>query len=279
MIQDESWQEILVLAEKLIQRLTHQLSKSLGNSPGQQQPLSLIRQRIWLAGLTGLVLWVINWKLVLALASGFGALKWLNWLNQKHWLPSELPPQRCLSPVNQPQTWPQTWVVGGSAVATFGVYMSASILVEADSYWIAAEILLQGLITFAIFCLLIWQIGHSHSQKSLDLEQSLREMTHAEPLKRLIAVRQMTRLVTQIDPEQIYLTDSQLSLRSHLTDCFRLMLRQEPDPIVRAAARESLQLISPKPQLPKGCEPLAPAITLKRSAIHRHRHQVEYVEP
>ena len=276
MTQEESWREILALTQKLTQTLIHQWLKFLDDSQEfQRQPLNLIGLRIWLAGLTGLVLLLINWRLVFAMSVGLGSLKVLNWLNQKHWRPLELLFQRGLKLGAKSQTW----VIGGSTAATLGAYMAVSILAEADSFWIAVGAILQGLITFAIFCLLIWRIGHRSSPQSNDLDQRLGDLTHADPLKRLIAVRQITRLATQADPDQLYLPDSQLSLRSHLTDCFRLMLRHETETIVRSAVRESLQSISPKPQLPKGSQPIASPITLKRSASHLPHHRVEYVEP
>ena len=282
MIQEGSWQETLSLAAKLTQTLTHQALKSFGDLQEAQQPLSFLGQRVWLAALTGLVLFSINGRLLLAVVAGLGSLKLLNWLNQKHWLPAEALFQRGLIPGAPPLTLPPILVAGGSTIAALGAYIAASILMEADSFWIAAGGILQGLITVAILCLLIWRMGDTPNPQPsslFDLEQQLTNLTHTDPLKRLIAVRQITRLASQAEPEQIYLADAQLSLRSHLTDCFRLMLRQEPDAIVRAAVRESLQLVSPKPQLPKGAQPLASTIAVKRSAHHRHRHQVDYVEP
>ena len=285
MIQEGAWQETLTLTAKLTQTLTRQVLNSLDDGQGRWRPLSLSGQRIWLAALTGLMLFIINGRLVLAAAAGLGSFKLLNWLNQKDWLPVKRLFQQSLNSVKSPLTLTPISMAGVSAVAALGVYMAASIIIETESYWTAMGAILQGLLTIAILCLLIWQMadrGVEPSPQSFDLEQPLTDLTHPDPLKRLIAVRRMTRLATQTEPEQMYIGETQLSLRSHVTDCFRIMLHQEPEAIVRAAIRESLLLVNPKSQLPKGAQPLAAlnrAAGQVRSGRQLQRHQVEYVEP
>ena len=282
MIQEGSWQETLALTAKLTQTLTRQVLDSLDNVQRRRQPLSFVGQRIWLAALTGLTLFIINGRLVLAIAAGLGSFKLLNWLNQQDGLPVKRLFQQSLNPVKSPLTLTPSSMASVSAVAALGVYIAASIVIEAENYWTAMGSILQGFMTVAILCVLIWQMADrvvEPSPQSFDLEQPLADLTHSDSLKRLIAVRQMTRLATQTSPEQMDLGDSQQSLRSHLIDCFRLMLRQEPEAIVRAAIRESLQLVKPKSQLPKGPEPLAAPVALNRSPrqvdagreLQRHR--------
>ena len=90
-------------------------------------------------------------------------------------------------------------------------------------------------------------------------EQALAHLTQADPLQRLIAVRQLVRLVNQ-SPSGAYIAAAEVSIQTHLIDCFHLMLAHEPEPIVRSAVREGLTLLrQPPPQghpLPAGAEPL-----------------------
>jgi len=90
-------------------------------------------------------------------------------------------------------------------------------------------------------------------------EQALAHLTQADPLQRLIAVRQLVRLVNQA-PSDAYIAASEVSIQTHLIDCFHLMLAHEPEPIVRSAVREGLALLRQPPpqdrQLPAGAKPL-----------------------
>ncbi|NJL44929.1 MAG: hypothetical protein HC922_02620, partial [Leptolyngbyaceae cyanobacterium SM2_3_12] len=73
------------------------------------------------------------------------------------------------------------------------------------------------------------------------LEQYLNQLSHSEPLQRLVAVRQLVRLIDQGWGDQPYVTA--VSVRSHLLDCFHILLAHEPEPIVRTAIREGLTLL------------------------------------
>ena len=89
-------------------------------------------------------------------------------------------------------------------------------------------------------------------------EQTLAHLTGADPLQRLIAVRQLVRLGHQAGTT--YIPGAEVSMRSHLIDCFHLMLAHDPEPIVRSAVREGLALLrQPAPQdhhRPTGAAPL-----------------------
>lgn len=102
------------------------------------------------------------------------------------------------------------------------------------------------------------------------LEQALAQLTQADPLQRLMAVRQLVRLVNQSPAETAYIAGAEVSMQSHLIDCFHLMLAHEPEPVVRSAVREGLTLLrerQPSQQLPAGGAALpdlsaTPTITL-----------------
>ncbi len=95
--------------------------------------------------------------------------------------------------------------------------------------------------------------------KTERFEHALAHLTQADPLQRLIAVRQLVRLVNQA-PSDTYIAESEVSIQTHLIDCFHLMLAHEPEPIVRSAVREGLALLRQPPprdrQLPAGANPL-----------------------
>jgi hypothetical protein len=86
-------------------------------------------------------------------------------------------------------------------------------------------------------------------------DQVLADLVHSDALQRLIAVRQLVRLVSQWPDARDYL-GAQVSMQSHLTDCFHVMLAHEPEPIVRSAVREGLTLLRQPSQLAPGPEPL-----------------------
>lgn len=90
-------------------------------------------------------------------------------------------------------------------------------------------------------------------------EQGLTHLAQADPLQRLIAVRQLVRLVHQVSAESTYIAGAEVSMQSHLIDCFHVLLAHESEPIVRSAVREGLALLRQPPpgnQLPAGADPL-----------------------
>lgn len=126
------------------------------------------------------------------------------------------------------------------------------------------------------------------------LEHNLSVLSHRDPLKRLVAVRRLVRLVEQGSVNGDY--GAGLSVRSHLVDCFRLMLTQEPESIVRSALRDGLTLLRPVQALSPSSAPVpeivpTPAVSLDvvQSAIftapdadipsqQNRRAPVEYIE-
>lgn len=158
-----------------------------------------------------------------------------------------------------------TLAVGCGAVATTIAYMSISIWVDLENHWIASGLILQNLGLVAILSLLICLvIGHRASQKQVFLERMLANLSDVDPLKRLIAVREITRWVTNTnfaksDPSKLFLAmgdsakqikkSSQFFLqRSHIVECFHLMLSRESEAIVRDAIFDALQALDSFPK-------------------------------
>jgi hypothetical protein len=133
--------------------------------------------------------------------------------------------------------------VGGGGIATLGAYMSLAIWADSQSHWMALSLILQNFGTIAIAGLLLRQalsLGASKDEDEAGLDRILGDLTDADPVKRLIAVRQMTDLVNQGGFNRVTSVKS-WSARSRAAECFRLMLSREPEAIVRNALLEGLQ--------------------------------------
>jgi hypothetical protein len=152
--------------------------------------------------------------------------------------------------------------VGAGGIATLGAYLSLAIWADSESPWMALSLILQNFGTIAIAGLLLRQalsLGASKDEATLD--RILADLTDADPVKRLIAVRQMTDLVNDRGFDRVSSVKSSLALgkrsegkpaptggsstqriaRSRAAECFRLMLSREPEALVRNALLEGLQ--------------------------------------
>jgi hypothetical protein len=116
------------------------------------------------------------------------------------------------------------------------------------------------------------------------LDTHWRNLTASHPLKRFMAVRQLTEWGLASTPAEL----SNGGDRDYLVDCFHLMLAQEQEPSIRTALREALQRLAPThlPQLGPGqavlptlsnkIQPVDLAVDLAPAIAQR---QVDYVEP
>lgn len=110
-------------------------------------------------------------------------------------------------------------------------------------------------------------------------EAQWQHLSSSDALQRLVAVRTLTQWsLSNPDGEAAYLPGSQVSVRSHLVDCYQLMLSQEPEPAVRAALRESIDILKPKPQLGPG-QPALDPLHKRVAPVTVHSRRVEYLEP
>jgi hypothetical protein len=100
------------------------------------------------------------------------------------------------------------------------------------------------------------------------VDYTLTLLDHPDPLKRLVAVRRLTRLASEED----YIAG--VTVRSHLIDCFRLRLGQESDGTVRSALEDGLRALSQAKALPPATaapwlpEPPPTAIALDSIALN-----------
>lgn len=178
-----------------------------------------------LAGIVTMILW--NWKLVLATVAGVGLMVLVYLVQGWNWQVYWYHWRRFLTGSNR-----QLGIaVGSGGIGALSTYIAASIWADSENRWLATSTILQGFGTLIIILLLLWHILTIRANRDeYQLEELLQDLTAQEPLKRLIAVRQLTHLVN----------NSGLS-RHELLEYFRLMLSQEQEPVIREAVLHSLQ--------------------------------------
>ncbi|MEO1070281.1 MAG: hypothetical protein AAFW95_14405, partial [Cyanobacteria bacterium J06638_6] len=142
----------------------------------------------------------------------------------------------------------QAWILAG--VAGTSTYTFTALWHSTHSLLIA--LLLTGQGALALYALGALVRGGRASDRGEDrwdttpiaqVEHNLTLLSHGDPVKRLVAVRRLVRLAEQNTSNHDYLAG--VPLRSHLIDCFRVMVRQELDSIVRSALAEGLDRLQP----------------------------------
>ncbi|MEA5581939.1 armadillo-type fold-containing protein [Nodularia harveyana UHCC-0300] len=178
--------------------------------------------------IVAMLLW--NWKLLLALMFGVGVMLLVYSMQKWDW---QLRLSRIYQFLNSPNSRLALAVISGG-IATISTYMAAAIWVDSTSSWIAAGAIVQGLATLLTLVLLMWQIVSFYgNQQQKNLDQLLINLTAEDPLKRLIAIRQLAKIVTS------QRVDSQV--QQDVVQCLQLLLSQEQETVIRDAALESLQ--------------------------------------
>ncbi|MFS0515780.1 armadillo-type fold-containing protein [Nostoc sp. UIC 10607] len=175
-----------------------------------------------------MLLW--NWKLLLALLIGVGVMVLVYsmqvWDWQLHW--SKI--RRFLNSSNRRLALA---VISGG-IATVSTYMAAAIWVDFHSSWIAAGAIVQGVGTLLTLILLVWQIVNFYENREEDnLDQLLVNLTEEDPLKRLIALRQLTKFISRKRVDS--------SVQQDIVECLQLLLSREEEVVIREAAFKSLQ--------------------------------------
>jgi hypothetical protein len=186
------------------------------SGPGLQRPdlkRALLPGAIAIGSLA-LLAW--NWPLALALGAGV-AMMALVYLSQNwDWQPWV----RSLQP----------WIAGANrlvlvavalgGLAMVGTYVMTAIWLEAGG-WVAIALGLQGLVLLLL--VLIQGLGLGRTEPIDRLEQSLLDLTHADPLHRLLALGQLSRRWSSLSDPQ----------RHDIHQALQLLLVQEQEPIVR----------------------------------------------
>lgn len=179
-------------------------------------------------GTSTMLLW--NWKLVLATVSGVGLMLLVYFIQGWNW-------QAYLSHWRKFFTGSGgklTVAVGSGGFAALSTYIAASIWADSENRWLATGTILQGFGTLLTLLLLGWHIiGDRSGQDETKFEQLLLDLTATDPLKRLIAVRQLSNLMSKPRLRQVY--------EQQLVEYFCLLLSKEQEPIIREAVLKSLQ--------------------------------------
>ncbi|MBE9182195.1 hypothetical protein IQ268_26875 [Oculatella sp. LEGE 06141] len=248
----------------------------------------LKNSRQLMLSLAFLVVLLWNWKLVLASGVGIFAAIAAYFIQQGDWR---------FFGVNWDKLWNQVnrqlmVAVSSGGLAALSTYIAIAVWTETDAHGLAAAILLQGLGILAIL-LLVWQQRTSPVDvASDDYYPMLNALTDSDPLKRLIAIRQITDRLTVEQASVLSATTAssrfnQASfqrhysehqrVRSHVVDCFRLMIDRETEPTVCNALLDGLHRLSPKRQLGRGQQPALSiaAASLKQPAIKLRRQTVK----
>ncbi len=184
----------------------------------------------WVVLLSGIaVMWWWHWKLLLATVVGIGLMSLSYLLQSCSWQKYCAKWQRFLTGLNRRLTI----AVASGGIGGFSTYLAAAIWADAENRWLATGLILQGFASVITLCLLIaylWQ-RKQHSQEA-KVDKLLGNLTHRDPLKRLIAIRQLTRLLKNSNlPEEYYW---------QAIEYFQLMLSTTQVPTVQKALLDSL---------------------------------------
>ncbi|BAZ44661.1 hypothetical protein NIES4102_16730 [Chondrocystis sp. NIES-4102] len=126
--------------------------------------------------------------------------------------------------------------VSSGAIAAFGTYLAAIIWTNAENQWLATGAIIQGIVSLTTLILLVWSLwGRKTSTEEAKLEGLLIDLGSDNPLKRLIAIRQLTRLIMRHYLASDYYWQT--------LEYYRLMLSQPQTSIVRNALLESLNIL------------------------------------
>lgn len=228
--------------------------RSLSSLPRPRHP------QLWGLGLGSLGLGLVNGALVISAGIGLVAYQQLLQLSprQRQGLMQRL--QKGLPLPTSPQQ--QALILAG--IAGTSTYTFTALWHSTHSLLMALLLTGQGaLALFAVGALLrsarlpdssddLWAAPITQIDHNLGL------LSHTDPLKRLVAVRRLVRLVEQGGIEDDYVGG--VSMRSHLIDCFQLRLSQESDAIVRSALEDGQMLLrQAKPLPPSAAVPFSPA--------------------
>ncbi len=175
-----------------------------------------------------ILLWWWNWKLLLATSVGIMLMLVVYTFKKQHWQRFYRRFQSLLTGYNRKLAL----AVGTGSVGAFVTYMTASIWADSENRWLATGSILQGLGTIVTLLLLGWQLNRERYSET-KFDQLLLELTAVDPLKRLIVIRQLTRLAmkNRLSREQ----------RLQLVEYFYLMLAQPQESIISEALLDSLE--------------------------------------
>ncbi|MEM1369032.1 MAG: hypothetical protein AAGG02_13650, partial [Cyanobacteria bacterium P01_H01_bin.15] len=153
---------------------------------------------IWLGLLWSLLL-LWHWQLVLATTAGMAAIMLAYMVQTRDWSDWQLRSQTFWQSPHRPLTL----AAGTGGLAALGVYMAAVIWSDSEQRWLATGAILQGIGTLATLGLLIYQLFQRQWQgANARWDRLILSLTHSNPLRRLVAVRQLTQQQQSLTPQQ-----------------------------------------------------------------------------
>lgn len=174
-----------------------------------------------------------------------------HWLKLKNWFNS---PHRQF-----------TLAVGSGGFAAFFTYTIATIWASSENRWLATGAIFQGIATLLTLGLLGWQIiaRQTHNDENL-YNLYVSDLGDRDPLKRLIAIRQLTRLAAKHRVNA--------NLRFQVKEYLSVMLTQETHATTRDALLDSLHRLGDnlQPDSSANTQPLQMPLNLKQSP-----HQIQ----
>jgi len=188
---------------------------------------------VWLFALAGMLLMVWNGVLLLALSIGLGTALLVQRLHRHGPIPWQAIVKRVSGPYST-----TLLSVGCGLLAMVASYTTLLIWQDTSSFWLAFAILLQGLGLLTVLGLFLWQMFQQNKQRltPTQLEFSIHNLTALDPLKRLIAVRQINQFVAS--------TPSDGSRVQELREYLQLLLQEESEPSIQNAIAEGLEGMS-----------------------------------
>lgn len=175
---------------------------------------------------------VWNWQLLLATAVGMGVLILLfqfpfdRWsIYWEKWQKANLSQKRILI------------ALVGSSVAGLGVYWALQLWDHLDNHWLAGSAIAQGMILTTLLSIQLAKLFTSprESPQRDRFSQRIEALSADHPLKRLIAVRELTQLAIagKLRSEQL----------KQISEYFSLLFAVETEPMLRQALLESMQTL------------------------------------
>ena len=215
-----SWRQLInQVSEIKIEMPKHQIFKHF-YEPGVLLGLLTI--------IVAILLW--NWQLLLSLVVGIGIMVFTYSMQKSNWQLPWLEIRKLMSSTNSRLAYS----IASGGMATVITYMASAIWVDAPSHWLAAGAIIQGMGTLLTLILLMWQIFTFQGNQEEDhLDQLLNNLTEKDPLKRLLSMRQLNKLISRQRVDTVVQKD--------IMACLQLLLSQEKEAMIREAALDCLQ--------------------------------------
>jgi hypothetical protein len=195
-----------------------------------------------------ILLW--NWQLLLATGAGIVAMLAMYLMQQWDWRRILHQWRRFYKLELRGTNQAMAIAVASGGMTSLLTYLAVSMWLSTENHWMATGMILQTMGIFATLCLLVWQfLTHKSSEAELSLNQLIVNLTDADPLKRLISVRQLTSLIRK--------NHGQREQQDAIADYFNLMWGRETEPLVREALLEGLETLGETKQLGQGISPLS----------------------